>query len=95
MPDPDNADPVKAPTIKWPELLEFVVTDIELLSVPTESNTGDAGVTTVGSKVIWRSYANTPRPVRLPTVIGTIITPPGVGVRFGSETATPVSEDET
>lgn len=52
VPDPDKADPVKAPIIRWPELLEFAVIDIELLTVPDESNAGEAGVTTVGSNVI-------------------------------------------
>jgi hypothetical protein len=95
VPDPDRADPVKAPMIRWPELLAFDVMDIAELSVPNESKAGDAGVTTVGSKVICRSYENAPKPVRLPTVIGTRITPPGVGVRFGSDTATPVREGAT
>ena len=95
VPDPAKGDPVKAPMMRWPGLLTFDVIDIAELNVPDESNAGDAGVTTNGSKVTWRSYENTPRPVRLPTVIGTTITPPGVGVRLGSETATPVSEGET
>ena len=95
MPEPERADPVKAPMMRWPGLLEFAVIDIVLLSDPEVSYAGEAGVTTDGSKVTCRSYENTPKPVRLPTVIGTTITPPGVGVRFGSETATPVRGDET
>ena len=85
--------PGKAPMIRWPGLASWEFIDMAELSVPAESNAGDAGVTTDGSKVIWRSYANTPWPVRLPTVIGTTITPPGVGVTLGSETTIPVRED--
>ncbi len=80
--------------IRCPELLVFAVIDIVELTVPDESNAGEAGVTTDGSKVTWRSYANTPWPVRLPVVIGTTITPPGVGETLGSVTTMPASEGE-
>ena len=63
---------------------------IPLLSVPVLSKAGDAGVTTAGSNVTCRSYESTPKPVKLPVVIGIEITP-GDGLKFGRDTDTVVS----
>ena len=75
--------------IRCPGKPAFGVTSIELLSVPILSKGGDEGVMTAGSKVTWRSYEITPKPVTAPVVIGTVTTP-WDGLRLGSETATPV-----
>lgn len=49
VPAPLNASNWKPPTIKWPELVAFDVTEAALLRVPVLSIAGDAGVTTAGS----------------------------------------------
>jgi len=61
--------------IRWPGKPAFVVTNIELLSVPVLSKGGEAGVTTAGSNVTCRSYEITPKPVTSPVTIGTVIRP--------------------
>jgi len=89
VPEPINDAPWNAETIRCPALAEFGVIDIALLSVPTVSVGGEAGVITVGSNEICMSYEITPNPVRSPTVIG-IITRPGVALMFGNDTGTPL-----
>ena len=78
--------------IRCPGKPSFGVTSIPLLIVPVLSTAGDAGVTTAGSNVIWASYENTPKPVKLAVIIGTTIMP-GVELTAGSETGTPVKVD--
>ena len=63
---------------------------IPLLIVPALSKAGDAGVITAGSNVTCKSYESTPKPVKLPVVIGIEMTP-GEGLKFGSDTDTVVS----
>lgn len=62
-------------------------TTIVLLMVPELSNAGEAGVTTEGSKSIFKSYEITFKPFKLPTVIG-MTTTPVASTTFGSDTGT-------
>src|SRR5205085_8974766 len=88
VPEPESALVPKAEMTSRPGVWLFGVIVMPLLNVPAVSKDGLLTCRTVWSNVRVRSYACTPSPVRLDTVIGIVTLLAGAPDACGSETVT-------